>query len=807
MDDDSSSVTRKSAIGPVRVSQRQPQSCTECTRCDKRVPCVNCCKRGVPEKCQIEQVIASKNLSTTAQIRSLRDEMLVADDELAQRIAALEELVKTLTASREASGKATKTARTLSTSVSPLAADDLDHNAKEKNDESTSGGYDDVEAEAAATLEFLAIGRLRPKPPGESDVMDNVDTNQDDGQQACLEDGKMNESPPIILSLFDSTHPSTHPHTYLHLPPVQPSRLNSRRLALYHEVVRKDILSQLPPATVGRALVQFDMDNVAWMHCCYHGPTFQREADLVWAELASDDIEINWSFMALLFGVLMSGAYHLPQGTFQHLFPSQTRLDLINQWFNACIMCLQEADWMRSHSLYAIQCVAIITSAANHVGKADLYFTLLGAAVRIAQALNLHRLGPDSELLYKSKNSKLIIAREVRKRTWYQLLYQGKFCCTPYFWVLISINRAQFNTAPPIHCIDSMLGLGMEEAKVSYDIPTTDSHVCQLYKLALAYSSTENMTPLPYDVILQIDRDIHTIMNEAPLWMRDENYILDPSAPSWADWQRKAYLLSASHKVIVIHRPYLGRAFRGDQRYIRSRENCLQHAHKILRIFKGCPLVQFRTTWTVLVHAVAASLILLLDASQQTNHSALNSIRIVRETVDILHQLSDLSIIAKKGFLVISPLIEDSAQFTEAGSDVSIRSRKAFLGKAETELKQALDVFRRGHTTALPSASLFSGTGNVELPGMGSLDVSMASDLDAMVAASSLTATSQVTGLEATDVWDPFLWNSQGDMGISNNPSMMMDWGNPESLSLSGDTSGMDWMSYTSAENGLIVHE
>lgn len=76
----------------------------------------------------------------------------------------------------------------------------------------------------------------------------------------------MNESPPIILSLSDPTHASTHPQTYLHLPPVKLSRLNDRRLALYHEVVRKDTLSQLPPATVGRALVQFDMDNVAWMH-------------------------------------------------------------------------------------------------------------------------------------------------------------------------------------------------------------------------------------------------------------------------------------------------------------------------------------------------------------------------------------------------------------------------------------------------------------------------------------------------------------------------------------------------------------
>lgn len=738
-------------------------------------------------------------MSTAAQIKTLRDEMLAADHELRQRVEALEKLVKSLTASREASEKATKATTTvLSPSISPSAMNDQGNNTDENLDESVGGGYDDDEAEAAATLEFLAIGRLRPKPPGGSDVIYNGDANQVDGQ-ACSEDGEMNESPPIILSLSDPTHASTHPQTYLHLPPVKLSRLNDRRLALYHEVVRKDILSQLPPATVGRALVQFDMDNVAWMHCCYHGPTFQREADLVWAELGSDDVEINWSFMALLFGVLMSGAYHLPESTFQYLFPSQTRLDLINQWFTACIMCLQEADWMRSHSLYAIQCVAIITSAANHIGKADLYFTLLGAAVRIAQALNLHRLGPDSELLYKSKNSKLIIAREVRKRTWYQLLYQDAFHVA--FNGACSINRAQFNTAPPIHCIDSMLGLGMEEAKVSYDIPTTDSHVCQLYKLALqvnrAYSSTEAMAPLPYDVILQIDRDIHTIMNEAPLWMRDENYVLDPNAPAWADWQRKAYILSASHKVIVLHRPYLGRAFRGDQRYIRSRENCLQHAHKILRIFKGCSLVQFRTTWTVLVHAVAASLILLLDASQQTNHCALNSIQIVRETVDILRQLSDLSIIAKKGFLVISPLIEDSAQLTEAGPDVNVRNRKAFLGKAETELKQALDVFRRGHSTAPPSVSPFSASGHVELSAICNQDASMASDSEAMVATSSLIGASQVRGLEATDVWNPFLWNSQGDMGSSTNPNMMMDWGNPESLSLSGDTSGMDWMSYT----------
>lgn len=35
----------------------------------------------------------------------------------------------------------------------------------------------------------------------------------------------------------------------------------------------------------------------------------EREADLVWAELSSDDVEINWSFMALLFGVLMVSSF------------------------------------------------------------------------------------------------------------------------------------------------------------------------------------------------------------------------------------------------------------------------------------------------------------------------------------------------------------------------------------------------------------------------------------------------------------------------------------------------------------------
>lgn len=121
----------------------------------------------------------------------------------------------------------------------------------------------------------------------------------------------------------------------LRLPQVVNCRPDRKMLARYRKAVRRDLLTQLPPVAVGHALVQFDMENVAWMHCCYHGPTFsestttahpltrqERETDLFWAALGSDDVEINWSFLALLFGVLMSAAYHLPPDMFSYLFPS-----------------------------------------------------------------------------------------------------------------------------------------------------------------------------------------------------------------------------------------------------------------------------------------------------------------------------------------------------------------------------------------------------------------------------------------------------------------------------------------------------
>lgn len=65
-----------------------------------------------------------------------------------------------------------------------------------------------------------------------------------------------------------------------------------------------------------------------------------------------------------------------------------------------------------------------VTWGSSQVGPpGPLYTMLIGR--RVAQALNLHGLGPDPEEQQGQRNGASCIAREVRKRAWWQLVIQG----------------------------------------------------------------------------------------------------------------------------------------------------------------------------------------------------------------------------------------------------------------------------------------------------------------------------------------------------------------------------------------------
>ncbi|KAL7419985.1 hypothetical protein Q5752_004948 [Cryptotrichosporon argae] len=683
-----------SAAAARRISQRQPQSCTECTRrktrCDRTVPCNNCKKRGLPQQCQIEVIVPSKSLNNVSQLKQLRAEMVAADAALADRIAGIEDIVRTYLDSQGAVGRLSKRKRT-SAELERLVDAGSDEDRVETKDD---------EAEAAATLEFLAIGRVRQKSPGGIDDAAAWDSGLADADTGDAQAGHVSvpATPGRPARAVSLLRPGAEALAAL---ASAPAYCPDPRLRAYRAAVRHDVLARLPSADVGRALVRYDVEHVSWMHCCYHGPTFQAESDLFWSELGADDVEVNWSFLALLFGVLMSALHHLPTSTAAVLFPSQDTQATMSVWFDACMLVLTEADWMRAHSLYAVQCIAVIVSPANHLGKADLYFTLLGAAVRVAQALNLHRLGPDG-YDRRTVRAAVLVAREVRKRVWWQLVIQDSFHVA--FNGACSIHESQFDTPPPVHWTDDPLGPDGQVVQLSHDVPTIDSHTCQLLKLALqinrAYTSTAQLRAVPYDTLLEVDAEMQALREQVPAWMRDERAPLPAGAPSWLEWQRRAYIISAAHKVIVLHRPYLGRAFRGDARYTHSRVTCREHALNILQLFTSCALEEFRKTWTVLAHVVAACLVVLLDMSQAADAAAADALRPVRAAVDILRTLGPVSSIARKGVLVLSPLTDTAGPGARAGP----RVRAAFAGRAEQELQRALDIFRRPPHTVPTSA-------------------------------------------------------------------------------------------------------
>jgi hypothetical protein len=122
----------------------------------------------------------------------------------------------------------------------------------------------------------------------------------------------------------------------------------------------------------------------------------------------------------------------------------------------------------------------------------------------------------------------------------------------------------------------------------------------QVHKL---FDGLHSSRTISYTLILQMDAEIRSLLAEAPSYMQFDEKTGNPNPlpanpPAWLEWQRMSYLISSAHKMIILHRPFLGRAFR-DPRYQQSREVCVSTAKRILRYLQMCEIEAFRKTWWV----------------------------------------------------------------------------------------------------------------------------------------------------------------------------------------------------------------
>lgn len=343
---------------------------------------------------------------------------------------------------------------------------------------------------------------------------------------------------------------------------------------------------EIPSIQMVWQLVQFHERCLLWYHGCYHGPTFrtelQRRIDPQTDEISVQD-DLQWS--ALLFAVLSGSLIcandrKLASWNFR-------KIDIAKQaarWYQASITCLEVADFTARHSLSAVQAIATLSLSAHMLGFSSKQVVLLGAALRIAQSLGIHRLAFDRFLDTITPESTAeqrldVLSREIRRRLWSQLCVQDWF----------SAPSTEAYNINPLFATSAKPGnrdfLTMET--IPEHIPTYVSYSNYLNDIArliagLQEALASSHTALSqYERVVEFDADMRSLATKGRPIYFDITQQVHPSWQDFVPWARRCLTICFSHKIIMIHRSFLPQSFTNPA-FSFTRQTCVAAAKTII---------------------------------------------------------------------------------------------------------------------------------------------------------------------------------------------------------------------------------
>lgn len=352
-------------------------------------------------------------------------------------------------------------------------------------------------------------------------------------------------------------------------------------------------------------LVEYHEANLLWYHCCVHGPTFRME--LIKAMQASDGLQVkslNLQWCALLFSVMAASLTCASDSVAHSLgFPKAQKRFLSKQWYKATVSCLDLGDYTSKLHVYSIQAIQVLSMSAHTIGTPNRQFTIFGAALRIAQNLGLQRLAQDPEFdnftvdnVGISQSLKdLLIKRETERRIWTQMCSQDWFSIPSS--EMYSINKQHFTTIKPHRIDDEKMILAEDHVPLGTDL-------CNyLYDVAsLMADFHDSVTALvdpvaKYEQVLKYDSRLraldmapahHTLLTETTEVFRSP----------WVGWARGVAHMVHAHKIIMIHRSFLGKSFT-DSSFAYTRWASIAASKAILReVGIASADVERPTLWT-----------------------------------------------------------------------------------------------------------------------------------------------------------------------------------------------------------------
>lgn len=599
--------------------QRARRTCQECSRrkikCDKNIPCATCVKRGLADSCRrlvqksINVSITDGPTSSNTDIQS--DPTLVQN--LLDRVAQLEAVIK-----------------------SGNGVSGLDQIGR-RHDQGV-GDRMDVRLESNRPSP-----RTNARPPAEGTLecdwtapVYNTPTDTEASLDAILTPDSDPASNPEAAQVLEFLAWGRRKDQNFHEAPQNQSgprwhhRMKDKEqdqaapcpLIVAIRAPQLDVLEMVfPEKDKVEKLVKYHTQRLLWFHNSFVAGTFESEVEDFY-QLCSGSIKdplVNFQWLALLFSVLAGSITCASAKTLQSWGVAANERDTFSKrWFNGTVVCLNLSNYLQDHTIYSVQAISTLTVTAHILGFSNALSVLLAAANKIAQSLGLHRLGSENED-YDMKDLQNRRRREAGRRLWNQLCAQDWFSIP--FSEMYSIIPGLVNTAKPLNCKDS------DMLPLYQTTPTITSYSNYLFDIAslirrLQDAMSKSSTMFAnYEQVLAVDDQMRKLATSYAPTFLSTNQPMHETWPDWVPWARRAFAMRAAHKIIMIHRKFLGLSFTNNA-FTFTRITCLAASKAIIKE-AGTPTDEAGPVlWIDQAFTVAAAITLCLDAMHRNPDEA-----------------------------------------------------------------------------------------------------------------------------------------------------------------------------------------
>ncbi|GAA6051731.1 hypothetical protein JCM3770_002704 [Rhodotorula araucariae] len=578
-----------SPAAPLKVKRKRNRaalSCSACKKrkikCDRKLPCEACIKRGEQGQCRWEQPKVEPPPQPFA--------LAVEHDQLKQRVAVLEAVLKRLApAVYDQVGN--------DMPILPVPPRPTSQKPSSVEDQQDSDG-ENVE-DAALVLEELALHH----------TLTRMGSRSNKNARPAPAARVSQERTPILAPAAPLPAKSTAvPRASLPPPAQQPQPVDdlaARAMASLlvppidarRQLVLDDIYASLPQrkSEIDWMLRNY-FERVDWAWHLHHKPTFFAEYDafcVLRTQNRLSEIDPLWLACFAMTLCLSVNALDAPVSTPLVSIAAADLETLPWRYFECAQGALECGDWTgrpRFRTLQAIVLFAPFFLFAGNRASAERHQTYIGAALRMAQSMGLHKLGADPAAMpLLSAEDELssglppginTLKREMALRMLSTLLF-------------LDYTSLRIKTGLPPHLVSSALPGNFNDADLSAtsivppraaDEATDVSLDLVKFRIALEQRKFKEMMegdlPFNYAAITDIDANYRAILDSLPTEL-SEGYIPPLGEPLTSLWRRNMAIQSIQSRILRLHRPWMSRGWTVE-RYAESTRKAIASARSIL---------------------------------------------------------------------------------------------------------------------------------------------------------------------------------------------------------------------------------